>query len=269
MIRTALGQRLDNAALLGSHEQVASERIHDSFFLERINATNFVLVLVIVIGIGVARRRYWLGLTVAAGAALSVIGADTLKKHVLERPFLVNSDAIYPLNTFPSGHTATAIACALALVIVSPPAWRGVSAVIAGTYAWVTAADVQTAGWHRASDALGAAFLAFAIMALAAAALASTRRIRTGRRLAHLPALIVFAGVWVYAALRSALNAARVLHYLVQHSASLTPTRAVLNEAYQFSVNLTIVVVVSLLVALLLLLGNYDLDAPRDARPVA
>jgi hypothetical protein len=156
----------------------------------------------------------------------------------------------------------------LALVVVSPPAWRGVAAVAAGSYAWVTASAVQSAGWHRASDAIGAAFLAFAVMALAIALLA-TRRIRTGTRVTHVPALLILGGVWIYAALRSAVNAARVLHYLAENSSALTPSTVVLNEAYQFSISLTVVVVVSLLIALLLMLSNYDLDAPRSRRAAA
>jgi hypothetical protein len=263
MVRTPLGQRIDNAALMGSRQQVAAERLHDKFFLQKINPLTFLLVLLILIGLGALRRRYWLGLTVAAGALLSAAGVDFLKTVVLSRPHLVVSDAIFPVNSFPSGHTATAIACAMALVIVSPPSLRGLSAVAAGTYAWIAAADVQTAGWHRSSDAIGAAFIAFGVMALAAAALAKTRRIRTGRRILHIPAFLVLAGVWVYAALRAAINAARVTHYLQTHPTTLPLTRAVLNQAYEFNLYLTIVVVVSLLVALLLLLRNFDLDAPR------
>jgi len=263
MVRTGLGQRLDNAALVGSQQQIRSERINDAFFLEKINATNFLIVLLVIIGIGALRRRYWLGLTMAAGALAAAAGVDFLKTVVLSRPLLASSDAGYTVNTFPSGHTATAIACALALVIVSAPSWRGLSAVAAGSYAWITAADVQTAGWHRSSDAIGAAFIAFAVMALAAAALAKTRRIRTGQRLLHIPAFLVFAAVWIYAGLRTAINAVRVIHYLQTHSSSQAPTAAIFNQAYQFNLNLTILVVVSLLITLLLLLRNYDLDAPR------
>jgi membrane-associated phospholipid phosphatase len=264
MVRTGLGQRLDNAALVGAHQQVPSERLNDAFFLEKINGPNFILVLMIIIGIGALRRRYWLGLTAAAGVLLAVAGVEFLKRVALGRPFLVSSDAVFPVNSFPSGHTAIAIACALALVIVTPPSLRGLSAVAAGTYAWITAADVQTAGWHRSSDAIGAAFIAFAVMALAAAALAKTRRVRTGQRLLHIPAFLVFAAVWVYTALKSAINAARVIHYLNTHAATQAPTTAIFNDAYQFNLNMTILVVVSLLVALLVLLRNYDLDAPRS-----
>lgn len=265
MVRTALGHRLDNAALLGAHHHVSwSARLHDAFVLRHINAGNFAIVLAIIIGIGILRRRPWLGVTTATATLLAVGATELLKSVVLSRPYLVNTDIVYPVNTFPSGHTATAVACALALVVVSPPAWRGLAAVAAGSYAVVTASYVQSAGWHRASDAIAAAFIAFAFMSLAIAALARARRVRTGRRLAHVPALVLLGAAWVYGALRGADNVAHAVAYLMNNSGVLAPTPVVQNEAYQFSISFTIVIVVSLLIALLLMLENFDLDAPRS-----
>jgi hypothetical protein len=186
-----------------------------------------------------------------------------LRKAILDRPFLVRSDAVFPLNSFPSGHTATAISCALAIVIVSPPAWRGVSAVVAGSYAWFTAAAVQTAGWHRASDAIGAAFLSFAVVAVLTAWVAAKRPVGAGPRFAHVPAFVLLGLVWVGAAGYSALNAARVLRFLSPNPFSTAPTHAIYTDAYHFSIGLTVVIVVSLLGAMLLLLGRADLDQPR------
>jgi hypothetical protein len=263
LVHTALGQRFDNAALLGSHQQGVSTRTGDIDELQRITADSFALVLAVLVGLGLVRRRPRLGLGVALAAGAAVVGTDLLRKTLLDRPLLVRSDSFFPVNTFPSGHTATAIACALALVVVSPPAWRGVSAVLAGSYAWFTAAAVQTAGWHRPSDAIGAALIAFAVVSVMAALIAFWRPVGSGRRYAHLPAFAVLGVVWVVAGVWSVLNGVRVLRFLSAHSDSFSPTPAILNDAYQFSVNLTIVVVVSLLAALLLLLGPYDLDQPR------
>jgi hypothetical protein len=261
-VHTSLGQRFDNAALLGAHQQRFATRSDDVSMLQRITADSFAVVLLLLVGLGLARRRPRLGIGVATAAGLAVVITDLLRKVVLNRPFLVHSDSLYPANTFPSGHTATAIACALALVVVSPPAWRGISAILAGSYAAFTAAAVQTAGWHRPSDAIGAAFLSFAAMALVAAIIAAWRPVRSGPRYGHYPAFAVLGGVWLVASAFTAINAARVLHFLADHSESLNPTPAILNEAYQFSLNLTIVVVVTLLAAFLLLLGPYDLDEP-------
>jgi membrane-associated phospholipid phosphatase len=264
LVHTALGQRFDNAALLGARQQQASTRNTDISILQRITADSFAVVLAILVALGLVRRRPRLGIGVALAAAMAVVGTDVLRKAILDRPHLVGSDGLFPVNTFPSGHTATAMACALALVVISPPAWRGISAVLAGSYAWFTAAAVQTAGWHRPSDAIGALFIGFAAVAIVAAILAAWRPVGSGRRIAHVPAFVVLGVVGLVAAALSAVNAARVLRFLAHHADSLGPTPAIQNDAYHFSVNLTIVVVVSLLAALLVLLGPYDLDEPRS-----
>jgi hypothetical protein len=175
---------------------------------------------------------------------------------------LVATDFGQRANTFPSGHTATAIAVALALVVLSPPALRGFVAILAGSYSWIVAADVQTVGWHRPSDAIGASLLAFATIALAAALLARSRRIGTGNRYGDLAAFPLLGLVWLISAATSALSASRSLAILVTTADSARPRGALLNDAYEFSVNLTVAVVVSLLIVLLLLLGKNDLDQP-------
>jgi membrane-associated phospholipid phosphatase len=261
-VHTTLGQRLDNAALLGSHQQRTSTRLGDISMLQRITADSFAVVLVVLVCCGLLRRRPRLGVGVAVGAAVAVVGTHLLRNSVLHRPFLVHSDATYPLSTFPSGHTATAVSCALALVLVSPPAWRGLCVIVGGSYAAFTAAAVQTAGWHRPSDAIGAAFLSFAAMAIVAAILAAWRPIGEGRRSTHTVALAVLGIAWALAAALTTLDAVRVLRYLVDHADTLNPTSGILNDAYQFSVNLTIVVVATLSAAMLVLLGSADLDEP-------
>jgi hypothetical protein len=262
LVQTSLGHRFDDAALRGSSLQV--DRSADIGFLNHVTAANFLIVLLVIAGFGLVRRRIWLGLTAAGCALAAVVGTDLLKDHVLTRPILVLSDTYYTPNTFPSGHTATAVACALALVIVSPPAWRGITAVVAGSIGWIIAADVQTVGWHRPSDALGAALLCFAVVALGAAFLARVRPVSTGRRIGHLPSFLALGAVWIYNAAVAALNAVRVLRYLHAHADIAKPTLTVQNDAYQFGVHLTVAVVVTLLAALLVLLGPYDLDARKS-----
>lgn len=265
MVRTRLGQRFDNAALLGSQQQAKSSRLHDIFFLERIRAGTFVVVLIAIALVGIARRRPRMGLAMAFAAFIAVVGTDLAKDQILTRPRLVLTDTVLRGNTFPSGHTATAIGCALALVVLSPPAIRGVVAILAGSYSWIVAADVQTAGWHRPSDAIGASLLAFATVAVVTAALSWRRPISSGSRIGHVLAYPVLGLVWIGAGLVTVLNASRALAILVTTADTPRPRGALLNEAYQFSVNLTVLVVVSLLIVLLLLLDKRDLDAPSYA----
>lgn len=264
MVRTRLGQRLDNAALIGSRQQSASSRVHDYFFLSRIRLGTFVVVLIAIALIGVARRRPRAGLAMATAALGAVVGTDLSKNAFLTRGYLVQSDRVRVNNTFPSGHTATAIACALALVVLSPPIIRGVVAILAGWYSWVVAADVQTAGWHRPSDAIGAALLAFASIAVFVALVAWRRPMGAGRRVGHWAAYPVLAVVAIASAVVSAVNASKGVAFLLRTADVPLPlSPEVLNDAYQFSVNLTVSVVACLLIGLLLLLGKYDLDEPR------
>jgi membrane-associated phospholipid phosphatase len=260
-VRTRLGQRLDNAALAGSHHTVGQQSVVDASQLHRITADSLAGVLIVLAVIGIARRRPRLGLAVALTAGVAVVAADVLKKWILPRPFLVPSDALFPVNTFPSGHTVTALVCALALVIVVAPRWRGLATVVAGSYGWITAAQVQTAGWHRPSDSVGAAFVAFAAVALAAALLAWWRPVGW-QPARHRLALAVLAVVWLVAAAGGALDAVRVLRFL-WHSADTGSFSATIEaDAYRISVNLTVVIVVTALMAMLLLIGGYDLDEP-------
>jgi membrane-associated phospholipid phosphatase len=259
-VHTSLGQRFDNAALVGSQLGHASTRENDVTQLQRISADSFAVVLAAIAVLGIIRRRPRLGISAAVAAAIAVIGTDVLKNHLLSRPDLVAG--ALSNNTFPSGHTATAIACALALVMVTAPRWRGLAAVIAGSYAWITAAQVQTAGWHRPSDAIGAALLGFAAVATVAALLSRWRPSGDVERSRHLVSLSVLSVIWLAGAAIAGLEAIRVLHYLAAHDPSLTLTSGIERDAYHFSVGVTVVVVVSMLMLLLVLLRGHDFDEP-------
>jgi membrane-associated phospholipid phosphatase len=259
-VHTSLGQRFDNAALAGSLLGQASTRENDVTQLQRISADSFAVVLAAIAVLGIVRRRPRLGIGAAVAAAIAVIGTDVLKDYLLNRPDLIRG--AMEQNTFPSGHTATAIACALALVMVTPPRWRGLAAVLAGSYAWITAAQVQTAGWHRPSDAIGAALLGFAAVATVAALLSRWRPSRYVERSRHLVSLAVLGVIWLVGAAIATVEAAHVLHYLAAHDASLTLTTGIERDAYHFSIGVTVVVVVSMLMMLLVLLRGRDLDEP-------
>jgi membrane-associated phospholipid phosphatase len=259
-VRTSLGQRFDNAARLGSELGHASTRSNDVSQLQRISADSFAVVLAGIALFGIMRRRPRLGVAAAVAAGIAVVGTDILKSYLLGRPDLIGG--ALAANTFPSGHTATAIACALALVMVTPPRWRGLSAVVAGSYAWITAAQVQTAGWHRPSDAIGAALLAFAAVATIAALLSYWRPSRYAEQSRHLVSMAVLGVIWLAGAAIAVLEAVRVLRYLAGHDARLTLTRAVERDAYHFSIGITVLVVVSMLMLLLSLLRGHDLDEP-------
>jgi membrane-associated phospholipid phosphatase len=259
MVRTALGQRFDNAAYLGATDQVGGPAANDQ--LRRITGDSFALVLVVLVVLGAVRRRLLLGLGAALAAALAVVGTDYLKDHVLTRPPLT-ADLLAVGNTFPSGHTATAVACAMALVVVSPTRWRGVAAVTAGAYGWITAAEVQTAGWHRPSDAIGASFLAFAAITAVGAALALTRPVTWHRTVHHRLAQAILGLVGFVDLIVIAWGLVRVLGYLRDHADGVVTPGGLREDAYITGLAVTVGVVVVLLIILLALVGQADLGGP-------
>jgi membrane-associated phospholipid phosphatase len=259
MVRTSLGQRFDNAAYLGATDQAGGLAANDQ--LRRITGDSFALVLVVLVILGAARRRLLLGLGAALAAGLAVVGTDFLKNHILTRP-LLTGDLLAVGNTFPSGHTATAVACAMSLVIVSPPRWRGVAAVTAGAYAWITAAEVQTAGWHRPSDAIGAACLAFAAITAVGAALAVMRPVTRTTTVRHRVAQAVLGLVAGADLIVVAWGLFRVLGYLGDHAEGVVAPGGLREDAYVTGLAVTVGVVVVLLMILLALVGRADLGAP-------
>ena len=266
LVRTSLGQRFDNAAFLGSQQSLSTTRAADTRQLRHITADSFAVVLLVLVAIGVLRRRVWLGVAAAAAAALAVLGTDALKYWVLTRPTLTTSDAVVPAQTFPSGHTATAVACALALMLVTAPRWRGVAAVVAGAYAWVTAAQVQTAGWHRPSDAIGAALLAFACVAAVGAILARRRPVSTQSSGPHRIALGVLVALAAVDTAAAVWGLRKVLPRLGENLGNVQTTANIRHDAYLTGLSATVLVVILLVTALLLLAGRVDLDYTTPAR---
>ena len=260
LVRTSLGQRFDNAAYMGSQASPSSPRVADGNQLHRITADSFALVLLLLVGIGAFRHRIRLGVGSALAAGVAVIGTDVLKRWVLDRPPLTATDAYVPGNTFPSGHTAAAVACAMALVLVCAPRWRGLAAVVAGAYGWITAAQVQTAGWHKPSDAIGGALLAFASVAAVAALVARHRPVYVETARPHRIAFAVMASIALIDGLAMVVGLIHVLRDFRRNVPSLLETSSIRSDAYFTGVTLTVFVVVLLVMALLALLGRVDID---------
>jgi membrane-associated phospholipid phosphatase len=261
LVRTSLGQRFDNAAYLGSQQSLPSTRATDTNQLRHITSDSFALVLLVLLAIGILRRRLLLGVAAAVAAGVAVVGCEALKRLILTRPLLTRSDAVAPsFNTFPSGHTAAAMACGLALMLVCAPRWRGVAAVVAGGYSWVTAAEVQTAGWHRPSDVIGAALLAFASVAGVGAVVAWARPVAMSWSRPHRIALAVLGVGAVASAIGAAWGAFDVVRWLKNHPGVFETSTYIRHEAYLTGVSATVFVVIGLVMTLLLLLGRVDLD---------
>ncbi len=256
-VQTRLGQRFDMAAFDGAHQQAAAVRDAPVSQLQQITAYSFTVVLLVLVVIGAVRRRLWLGVAAALAAGVAVVGTD-VAKTVLPRSDLIWGGSA--ANTFPSGHTATAVACAMALMLVSPPRWRGLAAVVAGAYAWITAAEVQTAGWHRPSDAVGGALVSFASVTLVGAVVARRHPVDVGRQRTHRLALGVLGLVALAAAAATAVTGVEVLRWFAAHPA-VQPPSGILHDCYVTGLAGTVLLVVTLIATLLVLIGRHDLGS--------
>jgi hypothetical protein len=93
-----------------------------------------------------------MAVVLVAGSTLSTY---VLKTYVITRTDLgVDPERATAGNSLPSGHAAAAAAFAVGLVLVLPPAARGVASVVGATYAAVVGVATLSAGWHRPSDVI-------------------------------------------------------------------------------------------------------------------
>jgi len=170
-VRRSLGQSVDTAALQGA--DVGHPRAVE-IMTRALNGTTLISLVVVCLAaaaIGVIRRR----IDLAVGAGLLVIAANLttqLLKTRLDRPDL---DGFPAPNSFPSGHTTAAASVAFALVLVLPPAIRGIVSLAGATYVTVIAVATVWAEWHRPSDTIAALLIVLAWGGLVAAVLRARR----------------------------------------------------------------------------------------------
>jgi membrane-associated phospholipid phosphatase len=180
-VRTTIGQKVDNAALIG-RGVVPEEFVSDAWtILDTISVAGLALATLAIVTIAAVRGRWWQ----AAAAGAVILGANlttqVLKHVLLARPDLT-TQTIKDFNTFPSGHATVAISVAAALLLVVPARHRAVVAVPTMLYAVAVGVATVTAGWHRPSDAVGAWFVVGIWTAAAAAGLVATGRSTSAKR---------------------------------------------------------------------------------------
>jgi hypothetical protein len=160
-VQTEWGQRVDQLAFTGGSR--VPDRAADAAgrLLSTVSVGGLIVGMLLLGAVAAARRRVGLILVPAAVISLTMISAEVLKHVLLERPELL-AVPLFTENTYPSGHTATAISVGLAAVLVAPPRLRAFVAVLAFLAAAGFGVFVVTAGWHLPSDPLGAYALALA-----------------------------------------------------------------------------------------------------------
>ncbi|HEX6567333.1 MAG TPA: phosphatase PAP2 family protein [Chthoniobacterales bacterium] len=174
LVNTDWGHQLDDGAYLGRGSVSQQVITLDTFLLRQISDGTIMAASAGLFLISFVRRRALVGLITIAGFLIAVLGAEILKDFVFQWRALVPADAQLGEdlqgNSYPSGHATIVTAFVLSLLMVSPARWRPWLAAVVGAISSIFTTGVLFAGWHRASDALGALAWAGLCMNLAAAA---------------------------------------------------------------------------------------------------
>lgn len=159
-VGTVAGQRVDELAFGGAaYGQGRLWRVAEPVL-------DVVSVAFVVAGVGVAmlvalvRRRWVLALQVAVLVGGANVTTQVLKHGVLDRPELLPGWT--GPNTLPSGHTTVAASVSVALLLVTPRAWRPVVAILGAAYTAATGVSTLVGQWHRPSDVVAALLVVLA-----------------------------------------------------------------------------------------------------------
>ncbi|QWF84341.1 phosphatase PAP2 family protein [Amycolatopsis sp. CA-230715] len=179
-VLTGAGQRWDRDVFRRlSTETSTVVQDFSSWLLARIGCVPLLLGTTLgVLAIGFLRRIPRTGVLAAAVIPCSIGASRLLKVVVLDRPEL-GPEPELAHNTFPSGHVTAATATGLALLMVAPRTaspWLFAVDVVLAVLAGLA---VVIAGWHRPSDAIGAAALAGAVYCSLALVVRAGRRVTT------------------------------------------------------------------------------------------
>lgn len=231
LVGTEPGQRLENAALRGAEFRTDLDRQAALDRLSQVTASTFGLVAVGCFLVGQLRKRGWLATVVVVSMAAGVAMTELLKA-VLGRPELVGGPAWIVQNSFPSGSAAVATAVALGLYVVAPDRLRWLALTAGVVVAAFISESVQTSGWHRLSDTVGAACMALVAMFAGLWLLARAGLVLPSDR-GHVDRRVA-AGLWLVAGVALALGTV-VLLLLALFPVLTTPVdaeRALLQTAF-------------------------------------
>lgn len=160
-VTTVTGQTLDERALVAGRELLRNNLTQSSAlgFLQYLPEISAGVALLSLIAASIVRRSFTAPVIAGVGALGAVLTTQILKA-VLPRPDLNISEA--SMNSFPSGHITVATAAMIAVVLVSSPRWRPVTATLGGVFAATAASATYILSWHRPADAMGAVLVAAA-----------------------------------------------------------------------------------------------------------
>jgi membrane-associated phospholipid phosphatase len=136
-----------------------------------------VLILAAICAAGIAAgrpRHAGAAALLVGGAAITTYGLKIVLAHPRYEALLGSSSLAG--DAFPSGHATTAMAIALAAVLVAPRRWRPAVSLAAVGYPLAVGVSVVIMGMHYPSDVLGGFLVAGSFGLLAVAAVRATDR---------------------------------------------------------------------------------------------
>lgn len=178
-VGTETGQRIDDVAYRGAEIGQTTLWKAAEPVLDVVSVPFIVVVLGTAALIAIMRRRWLLALEVTVLVGGANLTTQALKRVVLDRPDLADTQGTIT-NSLPSGHTTVAASVAAALVLVVPRQARPVVAVLAAGYAAGTGVATMIGQWHRPSDVVAAltVVMAWAGLTMVVTAIGSSERVR-------------------------------------------------------------------------------------------
>ncbi|GAB6936999.1 phosphatase PAP2 family protein [Isoptericola variabilis] len=159
-VGTTAGQRVDELAFGGAtYGQGRLWRVAEPV-LDVVSVAFVVAGVAVAILVALVRRRWVLALQVAVLVGGANVTTQVLKHGILDRPELLPGWT--GPNTLPSGHTTVAASVSVALLLVTPRAWRPVVAILGATYTAATGVSTLVGQWHRPSDVVAALLVVLA-----------------------------------------------------------------------------------------------------------
>lgn len=196
-VGTSAGQATDTLAMFALSELNGAFAPWDQVLLREWYLFILVPLVAAAVIVALVRRRFALGARMLVMVVAATVTTQVLKHFLLSRPAL--GITYYMTNSFPSGHTTTAGAAAVALVMVAADRWREVATYLSALVLWLVALAVIVARWHRPSDVF-AAICVVAVFSLLLSPLElggerGQQALRRGRIVTFLAAIMVLVGI--------------------------------------------------------------------------
>lgn len=193
MIQSSTIARIDDALSEAAHAATHQPLVQLSFHISDLASTHTAFLITAVAAVALAVMHHWRGAVALAVAVLATQAGVQLVKVLVARPRPEDSQAVVDAHgfSFPSAHSATAMALYASLAVVAASLVRGRTRVgivaAAGLVVMAVGATRVYLGAHYPTDVL-AGWLTGALIVLASWALVSRLPLPAGRRRGPVPA---------------------------------------------------------------------------------